>query len=227
LSSIKAILIDLDDTLIDMKKASFISFNETLKKYNFRTITFEEMLSGWDRTWREALDRVAPDDVDIDSLMTPIGMDYMKAFERIHLKYSKILLGAFEALRDLDKMGVLIAIVSRRFRKIIEEELDKFNISQFVDLIVGYEDVAKLKPAPDAFLLAAEKLNVPVEHCLVVGDSPGDIKAGKSSGARTVAVLTGPYKKEKILNEKPEVIIDSIADLVPAIKGFILSKGFK
>ncbi len=223
---IKAMLFDLDDTLIDLREASYISFNETLRRYGLRTVTYNEMLANWDTSWRGYLKGLissgvggrVSDGAQVDALLMSIGKDYMARFEEIHLNHSRILPGALEALRSLDGMGVLITIVSRRSRRVIEEELDKFNLRQYVDYVVGWDDVKRQKPAPDGLLLASERLMVPIEECLLVGDSPSDIKAGKASGARTVAVLTGPYEKEKLLDEGPDLVVESVASLIQAIE---------
>lgn len=55
---------------------------------------------------------------------------------------------------------------------------------------VTAEDVAKGKPAPDGYLLGAQRLGVPPERCLVVEDAPAGIAAGKAAGARVLAVTT-------------------------------------
>lgn len=219
--NIKAVLLDFDDTLIDMRDASYFAFNDVLRKYGLRTVSFKEMLANWDTSWREYISGLAPKDVDIDSLMPTIGREYMEGFGRIHLKYSKILPGAPEVLKGLNEMGILVAIVSRRSRRVIEEELDKFNLRQYISCIVGRESVKKQKPAPDAFLLAAEILGVPIGQCFAVGDSPSDIRAGKASGAKTVAVLTGPYEQNNVLNEEPDLVLDSIVDLLDVVKNLL------
>lgn len=211
---VRAILLDFDDTLIDMKKASYLSFNEALRSHGLRTVNFDEMLANWDKSWREVIERLAPANKDMASLMTGVGKEYRERFEKIHLQYSTLMPGAVQVLKKLKMMRLMTAIISRRWRRIIEEELEKFKIRRYVDTIVGREDVANLKPAPDALILAAERLGVPIEHCLVVGDSPNDIKASKAAGAKVVAVLTGPYDKERIFEQKPDIVLGSIADLL-------------
>lgn len=217
-SGVKAVLLDFDDTIVDMRDASYLAFNDVLRKHGLRTVSFEEMLANWDTSWRDYIRGLAAVGVDIDSLMQTIGREYMEGFSRIHLKHSKILLGVPEVLMVLHEMGVLIAIVSRRDKRVIEEELDKFNLRQYISCIVGRDSVERQKPAPDAFLLAADVLEVPIEECLVVGDSPSDIRAGKASGAKTVAVLTGPYEPEKVLREGPDIVLNSVVDLLDFVK---------
>jgi HAD superfamily hydrolase (TIGR01509 family) len=175
------------------------------------------MLTNWDTSWRVVVTNLAPDNMDIDRLMTEIGNEYFKKFFEIHLEHSTLMPGAVKTLQTLRTLKLLTAIVSRRRRRVINEELDKFELRPYIDTIVGREDVAQVKPAPNALTLAAERLTAPIEECLMVGDSPNDVKAGKAAGAKTAAVLTGPYAVETILAEEPDVVVDSIADLVTVL----------
>jgi len=214
---IKAIFLDLDDTLINMKRASHFAFNETLTRHGLRRVSYQEMLANWDTSWRVVVTNLAPDNTDVDKLVTDIGKEYFEMFFKIHLEHSTLMTGAVTTLQTLRTMKLLTAIVSRRRLRVINEELDKFKLRQYLDTIVGREDVTQVKPAPNALTLAAERLTVPIAQCLMVGDSPNDVKAGKAAGAKTAAVLTGPYALETILTEKPDVVVDSIADLVTAL----------
>ena len=214
---IRAIFLDLDDTLINMKRASHFAFNDTLTRHGLRPISYREMLANWDTSWRAVVTNLVPDNMDVDKLMTEIGKEYFETFFKIHLEHSTLMPGAVTTLQTLRTMKLLTAIVSRRRHRVINEELDKFQLSSYFDTIVGREDVALLKPAPNALTLAAERLTIPIEQCLMIGDSPNDVKAGKAAGTKTVAVLTGPYAVETILIEKPDVVVDSILDLVTVL----------
>jgi HAD superfamily hydrolase (TIGR01509 family) len=217
LHQVRAIFLDLDDTLINMKRASHIAFNDTLTRHGLRPVSYREMLANWDTSWRVVVTNIAPANTDVDSLMTEVGREYFEKFFKIHLEHSTLMPGAVKTLQTLRTMKLLTAIVSRRRRRVIKEELDKFKLRPYIDTIVGREDVAQVKPAPNALTLAAERLAVPIEQCLMVGDSPNDVKAGKAAGAKTAAVLTGPYPVETILIENPDVVVDSIADLVTVL----------
>ena len=64
--------------------------------------------------------------------------------------------------------------------------------------MVTGDDVRKTKPSPDVFVLAAKLLNVPIENCIVVGDSPWDMLAAGRRRALAVGVLTGGYSKGEL-----------------------------
>jgi phosphoglycolate phosphatase-like HAD superfamily hydrolase len=69
------------------------------------------------------------------------------------------------------------------------------------------------KPFPDALQKAAKRLGVRIQDCAIVGDSVVDVQAGKSAGAKTIAVLSGLFSREQLEKQKPDLIIDNISSL--------------
>ncbi len=214
---IQAIFLDLDDTLINMKRASHIAFNDALTRHGLRPISYREMLANWDANWRVTVTKQASDHPDVERLLTAIGTAYFETFFAIHVQHSTLMPGAATTLHALRRMQLLTAIVSRRRQQVIQAQLDKFQLHPYIYTIVGREDVAQMKPAPDALLVAAQRLGVPIDQCLMVGDSPNDIQAGKAAGAKTAAVLTGPYPRATIDTEHPDVVLATIGDLVAVL----------
>jgi phosphoglycolate phosphatase len=92
-------------------------------------------------------------------------------------------------------------------KKLIMQELERLRLNGYFRLILTSQDVDEPKPSPQAFAKAAEQLGVPVCECAVIGDAIVDIQAGKSAGARTIAVLSGLFSHEEMKQEKPDLII--------------------
>jgi phosphoglycolate phosphatase len=76
--------------------------------------------------------------------------------------------------------------------------LEQYDLVKYFDAIVTGLSAVHTKPYPDPILLAAEKMNVPPENCLMIGDTTVDIRAGKAAGTQTVGVLCG-------FGEEPEL----------------------
>ena len=96
--------------------------------------------------------------------------------------------GAVELLKELRRHGVIILLASSSPVSTIEENLSAANMRSFFDLIVSGDEVEHGKPAPDIFLLAAERGGVAPEECLVFEDSNNGVLAGCAAGMRTVMV---------------------------------------
>jgi phosphoglycolate phosphatase-like HAD superfamily hydrolase len=97
-------------------------------------------------------------------------------------------------------------------KNLLANELEHFKIGKYFDPIVTSLE-AKPKPAPDALIKCLNSMNIIKDECVIVGDSPNDIKAGKSAGISTIAVLTGLYTFEELSKEKPDFIMQSIISI--------------
>jgi beta-phosphoglucomutase len=113
--------------------------------------------------------------------------------------------------------GKKLAVASSADRRKVVGNLNEIGLSpeRFETVIVG-EDVEHKKPAPDIFLLAAQRLNLPPQNCLVVEDAVSGVAAAKAAGARCLA-LTTSFTREELrgadyfaadLSEAPDAAID-------------------
>ena len=70
-----------------------------------------------------------------------------------------------------------------------------------------------MKPAAAPILKILTELGVPPEAAILVGDGVVDISAARAAGVRSVAVTTGPFPIERILNAQPDYLLTSVNDL--------------
>ena len=140
---------------------------------------------------------------------------YLNAYYAATLTKTKPLPNVHKTLQTLSKRFPL-ALITLRFvsKEKVTEELRHLGFNKYFKAIVTALDVKKPKPYPDALLMGAEKLGIPVDECAIIGDSIVDIHAGKSAGTRTVAVLSGLFSKKELEKEKPDLILENI-NLLP------------
>ena len=95
-----------------------------------------------------------------------------------------------EVLEHIEAMQgkVPFAVVSGSTRESIVKTLTAVGLVERFDILVGSEDYARSKPAPDAFLVAAERLDVPARDCLVFEDTTLGIEAATAAGMASVRV---------------------------------------
>jgi phosphoglycolate phosphatase-like HAD superfamily hydrolase len=79
--------------------------------------------------------------------------------------------------------------------------------------ILGANDIEKLKPEPDGLLKIMKDQKVNPKRTLFIGDMKTDIQAGKAAGVRTLCISSGLNKKEDLLLEKPDFIVDDMSAL--------------
>jgi sugar-phosphatase len=84
------------------------------------------------------------------------------------------------------------------------------------DVFITANDVRAGKPAPDAYLLAASRLNVKPAQCVVVEDTPAGIQAGRAAGMKTIGIAA--TRSEELLSQA-DVVVAQLADIKPRIAG--------
>jgi len=111
-----------------------------------------------------------------------------------------------------------MAVVSARDERGTMAFLDHFNLTGLFDCIATGQTAAHTKPWPDPVLWSAEKMGVPAENCLMIGDTTVDIHAGMRAGAQTIGVLSGFGYEKELLKAGADQIIESVADLVNILR---------
>ena len=105
--------------------------------------------------------------------------------------------GAEKLLRYLTKYGVGWAIATTGGKQQTKNLLRTLRIPAKTVVVTG-DDVAKAKPSPDVFVSAAKRFGVPMEHCVVVGDSVWDMLASGRRRALSVGLLSGGYSQAEL-----------------------------
>jgi HAD superfamily hydrolase (TIGR01549 family) len=102
-----------------------------------------------------------------------------------------------------------MAVVSARGERGTMAFLDQFNLTRYFDYLITALSAKYTKPYPDPILLAAEKMGVSPEECLMVGDTTVDIRAGVAAGAQTVGVLCGFGERQELEREGADLILEN------------------
>ena len=91
--------------------------------------------------------------------------------------------------------------------------LDQFQFASCFSAVATSQTCRYTKPFPDPVLWTARQLGIAPEHCLMVGDTPVDVRAGRSAGTQTVGVLCGFGTQDELRRAGADEIIPSTADL--------------
>ncbi len=95
---------------------------------------------------------------------------------------------AVGAARELRTRGIPVGVASSSPRDRLERTLRRAGLLDAFDVVVAGDEVTNGKPAPDMFLLAAERLGVAPDQCIVIEDSPPGVQAGVAAGMHTIGV---------------------------------------
>lgn len=108
--------------------------------------------------------------------------------------------GGEKLLKLLKKNGVKIALASGTNSKKIKSHLKKVGATEYVDVIVGGEEVQNGKPAPDVFLLAAKRLGADPKDCYVLEDSQNGVRSGYAAGMKCIGIPDVAVFEEDVKN---------------------------
>jgi len=207
---IKCIFLDLDGTIVDSREAYVEAMKAAMTKTGQRTIAIEAVTE---------IPKRLEQNLHIDDLIEGIDAQeflgaYLDAYYEATVTKAKPVPSIADTLRRLSKKAKLAVITMRHVpREKVTEELKRFGLAEYIRDVTTGLDTQKPKPAPEALIKCAKKLDVQISECAVVGDSVSDVKAGKAAGAKTVAVLTGIFSREELEKECPDLILENVKDL--------------
>jgi HAD superfamily hydrolase (TIGR01509 family) len=132
-------------------------------------------------------------------------------YNRIWQEQGRLFEGAREALEAARRLGFGVGLASSSTRREVDAFIDRFELAASFDVTLSLDDVARAKPDPEMYVLAAQRLGVPASEMLVVEDSEHGIRSAKAAGAVCVAVRTEHVRPERI--GMADAHIDSIGEL--------------
>ncbi len=122
-----------------------------------------------------------------------------------------LLPGVEALLRTARDVALGTAVASSSTFAWVDGWLTRHGIRDLVDVVCTRDHVARVKPAPDLFLLAAERLGVEPAGCIVFEDSPNGIRAARAAGMRVVAVPNDVTRSLPLPD--PDLVLGSLAEL--------------
>jgi phosphoglycolate phosphatase len=121
--------------------------------------------------------------------------------------------GATAAVRKLKEGGYKLAILTRSHNAYAVEALRKIGAVRYFDLILGRGETPKPKPYAEALQHSAELMGLSLDEVVFVGDHHIDSTCAHNAGCHFVGVRSGPRGEESWAQNRPQVILDSVADL--------------
>lgn len=218
--NVSAIFFDLDGTLVDSVPDLTAAVNVMLRQLGLPAREEAQVRTwvgnGMDNLLHRALtnDMAGQAEPELFARAKPL---YKTAYADHISVYSELYPGVREGLAGLRDAGFPMACVTNKLVEFALPLLNQLGISHFFATVVGGECIPRPKPASDALLLCAERLKVPVDRGLMVGDSLNDVGAARNAGCSVVCVPYGYNHGRDIREARPDVVIDSIAELPPLL----------
>ena len=205
---IDTILFDLDGTLIDSNQLIIDSFKAVFdKQYPNLEISETEYVSFIGPTLWESFGKYEKDPVKIDALVAL----YKLYNKNKHDDAIKPFPHAIDLLRTLKQRGYKVGVASSKMHEVVNQGLSISGLIDFVDVVVGMDDVSEHKPNPEALLKALELLGG--NKAIYIGDHPNDIMAGKRANMTTIGV-SYTWHLDKLKASNPDYLITDLMEVL-------------
>jgi HAD superfamily hydrolase (TIGR01509 family) len=210
---IEAVVFDLDGVIVDSEHV----WDEVRQRLA------EERGGRWhDQASRDMMGMSSPEWSaymhDVVGLAEPpeeINAEVVRRLEAVYREELPLLDGAMEAVEALAARWPL-GLASSSNRELIDLVLRVSGLERWFAATVSSEEVPRGKPAPDVYLEAARRLNVPPERCAAVEDSENGIRSAKAAGMRVVAIPNPQYPPADDALAAADVVLPAVAALTPA-----------
>jgi beta-phosphoglucomutase len=125
-------------------------------------------------------------------------------------------------LEDLRRSGFVQAVGSSAPRANLDLILPLLRIVHFFDAVVSAEDTQRGKPDPQVFQVAAERLHMPPNLCVVFEDAVAGVQAARAGGMKCVAVLSGHHSEEALRGAGADLVVHTLEQVSAAtVRGLL------
>lgn len=215
----KAILFDLDGTLIDSAPDIAAAVNELLAGRDLPPLKVDQIRAMIGGGVMKLVERAfaASGSPLAGSALEEANRDMAPIYRRHLTGLTRLMPGVRETLTHFHLNGTAMGVVTNKPQLATREILLHFHLTEYLGAIVGGDAVTKLKPAPDALLLALDQLQAEPYEALMVGDSVSDVGAARAAGM-PVALLRGGYTQVPVEELGADLVCDSLLDLPSAMQ---------
>ena len=211
----KAVIFDLDGTLLDTLGDLTDSVNEMLREYSCPERSIEEIRLFVGNGMKNLVERSVPENFDktkLNSAYEFFRQTYKKNMRNKTCPYDGIL----QCLEELQKLGIKIAVTSNKNDDAVKG-LCKEYFGSLVTLAVGAREGVPSKPDPTMVNNVIEELNVEKTDCIFVGDSDTDIITAQNAGLKSIGVLWGFRDREVLEKSGADFVISQSEDILKIV----------
>lgn len=223
----KAILFDLDGTLIEFKfpiKESRIAMFDFLKNSGFNVDHFSENIRTQDLIdatlvqWSKSQDLKKRDFKEVRADLFAI----LDALEYKSMPTAKLFPNCLKVVGKIKQMGGKVGIVTNSGRGPAQALLDDYGLLNHLDLVLTRNEMRRMKPSPDGLLEAVRLLGLKTNDALYIGDSILDIESAKCAGIKCASVATGSHRADELRLLSPDYMLKSLNDVERLLVGMAI-----
>ena len=217
--TIKAVVFDLDGTLVDTAPDLMAATNHVLSMLRRRPITMPEVRAFVGRGARKLIERgvAATGDAIDEASLTYYHAEFLRHYEGHTADRSEIFPGVVALLKRLADSGIKAGVCTNKPEGLSRLLLDTLDLSRFLVTIVGPDTIGIAKPDAAPYLETVKRLGVAPPDSIMVGDSEIDILTARAAGVPIVAVSFG-YTPKPIAEYGPDFIVSHFDEVWDILK---------
>jgi pyrophosphatase PpaX len=227
LSDYKGIIFDLDGVIYDITEAIKKAVDDGIEKYKLENINRDDVMEEIAHLIEEIQNYPVPK-ILLNSfeLLQVKFLENLSFFKKLRIaiflfnQFNKYKEEESTLFKGIDKLlpklakNVKLAILTNNKSQYAEEVLEKFNISEYFNLIIGFNDVTNVKPNPEGIIKILDKWNLKPSDAIFIGDMTTDVDAGKAAKVKMICVASGLAQKQTLLEHKPDILVDNTESLI-------------
>ncbi len=214
---IKAIIFDLDGTLINSLDDLADSVNYTLLSFGFPTHETEKYKYFIGHGMANLIHRALPENHRDEETHKKVLTAFLQYYKEHSTDKTAPYKDIKELLDILKNSGIKTAVVTNKVHTEAEKIVHRL-LGSSIDLCIGQQPNIPTKPDPTLTLITLQKLGVTPDECLFIGDSGSDMLTAVNSGIIPVGVLWGFREKEELLQYGAEYLISEPMELLGRLK---------
>ena len=208
------VIFDMDGVLVDSGPAHLESWQRVARKRGV-DITAERFRQTFGMPSRDIVRTFWGDKLS-DEEVARIDEEKESIYRALINERIPLMPGCREMLERLRRAGLRLAVASSGSPENLDMVISGGLIANYLQVQVNGFDVAEGKPAPDCFLLAAERLGLPPEKCVAVEDAPVGITAAHAAGMPVIAVV-GTQPPERLSAAGADQVVSTLDEITPEL----------
>ncbi len=217
---VRAVLFDLDGTLLDTAGDIVTAANRMRQSFGFAPLAAETIQSFIGqgipnlvgKSLKDAVGEVGP------SALKVAVANFEKHYAACFADTSKPFPGVIEGLSELKARGFRLGCVTNKAARYTEPLLDNSGLVRYFEIAISGDTLPEKKPHPLPLIHAAEFFGVPVEQVLLVGDSGNDAEAARAAGSPVFIVPYGYREGRELRGLDCDAFIDDIPSALKLVK---------
>ncbi len=210
----RAVLFDLDGTLVDSYAALADAVNYARRQHGLEELTAENIR----QFVGEGLERLLQRAFDTEQVPESATEAFESYYDEVCCQKSQVLADVVTTLETLRRFGVVMAVCTNKPTTFSRKILESLNLAGFFQAIVGPDTAGARKPEAQHVLHALQATNCTPSEALFVGDMPIDVEAARNSGLDVAVVATGSSTSSALRAAAPDHYLDRLADLVKIVR---------